>query len=405
MDGKTLLYRLRNLLDEHSSGTWLDNRTSYDFLWEAAKQFASRAACLTGSQQFITVADQENYVLNADFLRLFLMDRDNEYYIKFSSDNGDSFIKFRDFEDIRNSNYTRTVDIKQTSITTTATTLQDTGQDFSDWAVTPSSSSDEALYKVTVTNTIGGSFWAYLGAYSTTTNANDTVAVYSDKSLSSTGWNGGTPSGTASYYKIENVSSQRVPSYFTIRDRQSLYTQITGTATSTGAATGGECTLTDTSATFITSEFANPGDTVHNTTDGSDGMVLSITSDTAAKVALFGGTDKDWTSADAYVIQPQGRLEIVLDPPPSKSNDIVRVEYIARPDPVYSDYGVYRFRQSNAMEAVIKYAAWLYKYRDAEPNFGDKLYMFFDNAVRQEHSNLRPFVKRRGFTVNFKKRR
>uniref|UniRef100_A0A6M3XNP6 Uncharacterized protein n=1 Tax=viral metagenome TaxID=1070528 RepID=A0A6M3XNP6_9ZZZZ len=404
MDGKTLLYRLRNILDEASTGTWIDDKTSYDFLWEAAKQFASRAACLTGSQQFITVAEQENYVLNADYLRLYLMDRNNEYYLKFSNSNGDSFIKFRDYEDIRNANYVRTVDIKVTSITTTATTLQDTGQDFSDWETTPVSTADEALYKVTVTNTIGGEFWGYLGAASTTTNTDDTVAVYTDKSLSSTGWNGGTPSGTASYYKVENVSSQRVPSYFTIRDKQALYTQITGFATSAGAASGGECTLTDTAATFITSEYANPGDTVHNTGDGSDGMVLSISSDTAAKTALFGGTANDWTATtDTYVIQPQGRLEIVFDPPPSTSGDIVRIEYIARPNPVYSDYGVYRFRP-HAAEALVKYAGWLYKYRDSEPNFGDKLYMFFDNAVRQEHSNLRPFIKGRKLNVSFKKR-
>ena len=104
MDGKTLLYRLENTLDEASTSTWTDDRTSYDFLWEAAKQFASRTAALTGIQQFITVADQENYVLNADFLRLHLMDKDNEYYLKFSSSSGDSFIKFRDYEDIRNAN-------------------------------------------------------------------------------------------------------------------------------------------------------------------------------------------------------------------------------------------------------------------------------------------------------------
>lgn len=404
MDGKTLLYRLENTLDEASTSTWTDDRTSYDFLWEAAKQFASRTAALTGTQEFITVADQENYVLSADFLRLHLMDKDNEYYLKFSSSNGDSFIKFRDYEDVRYVNHIKTKDIKVTSITTSATVLTDTGQDFSDWETTPVSTADEAQYKVTVINTIGGESWAYLGAASTTTNTDDTIAVYTDKSLSATGWNGdGTPSGTASYYKIENVSSQRVPSYFTIRDKQALYSQITGTATSSGDASGGRSLLTDTSATFITSEYANPGDTVHNTTDGSSGMVLSIEGDTTAYTALFGGTDNEWDSSDAYVIQPQGRLEIVFDPPPSTSNDIVRVEYIARPDPVYSDYGVYRFRP-HAAEAIVKYAAWLYKYRDAEPNFGDKFFLYFDNAVRQEHSNLRPFVKRRKLNVSFKKR-
>lgn len=399
MDGKTLLYRLRNLLDEDAAGTWLDDRTSYDFLWEAAKQFASRAACLTGVQQFITVAEQENYVLNADFIKLFLMNKDNEYYLKFSTSTGDSFIKFRDYEDIRYANYTRTVDTKQTDITTTATTLQDTGQDFSDWETT----SGNSTHKVTVINTIGASFWAYLGTASTTTETDDTIAVFTDKARASTGWNGGTPSGTASYYKIENVSSQEIPSFFSIRDKQVLYDQITGTTTSAGDAAGGECTLTDTSALFITSEFANSGDTVHNTTDGSVGIVLAISSDTVAKTALFGGTGNDWDTDDKYVIQPQGRLEIVLDPPPSTSGDIVRIEYIARPDPVYSDYGVYRFRPHVA-EALVKYAAWLYKYRDEEPNFGDKFYVFFDSEIRREHSHLRPFIKRRKITVNLKKR-
>lgn len=403
MDGKTLLYRLENLLDEASTSTWVDDRTSYDFLWEAAKQWASRTACLTESQTFITVADQENYVLNADFLRLFLMNKSSEYYLKFTSINGDSFITFRDYEDVRYEEATRTVDIKVTNITTSATVLTDTGQDFSDWETTPTSSADEALYKVTVTNTIGGESWAYLGVASTTTNTDDTVAVYTDKSLSSTGWNGGTPSGTESFYKVETVSSQRVPSHFTIKDKKGLYDPIDGTATSDGDAAGGACTLTDTSAEFITSEYANPGDTVHNTTDGSVGIVLSVSADTAASVALFGGTGNDWDTDDAYVIQPQGRLEIVFDPPPSTSGDIVTVEYIARPDPVYSDYGVYRFRP-HAVEALVKYAMWLYQYRDAEPNFGDKLYVFFDNAVRQEHSNLRPFVKRRKLNVSFKKR-
>lgn len=402
MDGKNLLYRLRNIIDEDSGGGWLDDRTSYDFLWEAAKEWTARTQCLTAVQELKTVANQAEYVLNADFLKLFEMNRDNRYYIKYT-DLSDTFVYFRDKEDIDFENYDSTYDIQQGTLTTTATTLQDTGQDFGDWE---DADTEDAAYRVVFTNTVGDESWAYLGAASTTTNTDDTVAVYTDVTLDTTGWNGaGTPSGTASHYRILKVSSQSIPSFFTIRDQQTLYDQITGTATSTTADAAGQVILTDTSGLFITTDYVNPGDVIHNTTDGSDGMVLSITSGTALVCALFSESgDNDWTTDDVYVIQPQGRIELVLDPPPSTSGHIVRVPYISRPDPVYSDYGMYRFRQHN-MEAIVKFAAWLYKYRDSDPDFGNRWYKAFDSQVRRESKDLRPFIKRRLFRVNLKGRR
>jgi len=400
MDGKDLLRRLEQILNEESTGTWTDDKSSYDFLWEAAKEWVARTKSLTATQEFITVAGQPNYMLDVNFLKLFLTDNSNRYFLKYT-DGSDHLIRFMDYEDILHRNSIKTYDIQQATLTTAATTIQDTGQDFSDWET----SSGDSAYKLTITNTQGTESWAYLGEASTTTNDDDTVAVFTDLARDSTGWNGaGTPSGTASFYRVEKCSTQDVPDGFAIRDKQTKATQSTGTATSDGAAAGGECTLTDTSAEFFSSEYVEPGDVAHNTTDASDGIVLSITSDTALVCALFNGTDNEWDTDDAYVIQPQGRLEIFLDPPPATAGHIVRVDFISRPDPVYSDYGIYRFRQ-HAMEAIVKYAAWLYKYRDQEPNFGDVLYQWFDKAVRQEAFNLHPEKKRARWTVNLKARR
>jgi len=399
-DGKDLLRRLEQILNEESVGTWLDDKSSYDFLWEAAKEWTARTKCLTSMYEFKTVEGQPNYTLPAGFLKLFLMDKQNRYYVRYT-DGTDHFVKFKDYEDIIHENSVQTYDIQQSTLTTSATTIQDTGQDFGDWET----SSGDSVYQLRFTDTQGNESWAYLGEASTTTNADDTIAVFTDLARASTGWNGaGTPSGTASHYRVEKASSADVPTSFSIRDKQALYSQITGTATSDGDDSAGECTLTDSSGVFITTDYVNKGDIIHNTTDSSDGVVLSITSATALVCALFGGTGNDWDKDDAYVIQPQGRLEIYLDPPPSDSGDIVRVDFTERPDPVYSDYGVYRFRQ-HATEAIVKYAAFLYKYRDQEPNFGDALFQWWDRAVRQEAYNLHPEKKRSRWTVNLKARR
>jgi hypothetical protein len=141
-------------------------------------------------------------------------------------------------------------------------------------------------------------------------------------------------------------------------------------------------------------------------TNSRTGVVLSILSATALKVALYdsNGDPVACASNDSYVIQPQGRQEIYFEPPPSTSNHLVTVNYLSLPDPVYSDYGTYRFSQKG-MEAIIKYAAWLYKYRDAEPDFGDMLYVMFDREVRDYHQRFRPRIRKRGFNVNMKVRR
>ena len=303
MDGKNLLYRLRQLLDEDSTSSFMDDRTSYDFIYEAAIQLVIRANLLRSSQAITTVADTSSYTLNADFLKLYAKDRYNNLFIRYTDSSGNESVLFwRDYEDI--------------------------------------------LFE----------------------NQTDSVAV---------------------------------PSFFCVIDDPTKDSQATGTATSTATQTGYQSTLTDTSGDF---SDVSAGDIVHNTSDGSDGIVLSKTSSTVLVVALFNGTNNDWTSGDAYVIQPQGRMKIVLDQPTETAGETITVPYLKRPDPVYSHYGVYRFQNHHIMP-LLKYAAWLYKYKDREPQTGDALYQYWERQLGVHSEQARSAMNRKGFKVNRKVRR
>jgi hypothetical protein len=298
MDGKDLLRRLRQLLNEDTDSGWMDTQTSYDFLYEAAKELVDRTGCLRSTQSITTVADDDEYNLNPDFMRLYLRNSAGNYYIKLNDGSNNHFPTWKDYEDI----------------------------------------------------------------------------VYDD-----------------------NTTSVTIPSFFSIIDTAKS-TQVTGTATSTSAASAGQCTLTDTAADF---SDVNAGAIIHNTTDGSDGVVLSKTSSTVLVVALFGGTANDWTSSDAYVIQPQSRYQIYLTPPPSTAGYTITVYYIQQPAPVYSDYGIYRF-SDQYKEAMVKYAFWLYKYRDKEPDMADSMYKFWDVEMGRKAYNTNRAQRPGGFKVNLK---
>jgi len=309
VDGKELLARLEQLLGEDANATWMDDKTSYWFLWEGAQRYVQKTNCLTSYQDITTAADTENYALDAKYMKLYLKDSSNRYYVRYlEATSGDyTFLPWKDYEEIIRAN------------------------------------------------------------------------------------------------KVATTDTAEVPTHFSIRDQQSLYGQITGTATSAGAATGGACTLTDTSGLFTTTDYVSAGDIIHNTTDDSHGVVLSITSATALVCALFGGTNNEWTKDDAYVIQPQGRQELILYPTPDDASDTVRVWYIERPEPVFSDYGIYRIPQ-RGMEAIIDYAAGRYKYRDQDRTEAREFLINWDMKVKQDYANTRPMLKKRGFKVNLRKR-
>jgi len=295
MDGKEALDRLYALLNEDSGSSFIDRKTSFDFLNEAAVAAAMRSKMLRTTQTITSVANQQAYSLNADFLELYTRDYDNRLFINYNNGT-DNFIRWMDYDDI--------------------------------------------LYSQLTTGT---------------------------------------------------------PGYFSIISATSVPSRVTGTATATSTPTGGESTLAGSGFDNVSA-----GDTVHNTTDGSTGVVLSVTSSTSIVTALFGGTNNYWTSGDSYVIQPEGRSQLVLSPTPNTSGDTVTVYYVKRPDPVYSDYGSFPF-PAQYMPALIKYAAWLYKYRDRDPNFGDVFYREFERQFRSVANSTNKRFNRTKFKMSLKR--
>lgn len=179
-----------------------------------------------------------------------------------------------------------------------------------------------------------------------------------------------------------NTTSVDRPARFYLEDFELTTKTDTGTATSIGAATAGKCTLTDSAATFVTTDVS-AGDTIHNTTDGSTGYVLSVTSETALVCALFDGTDNDWTSSDAYTIVLQPRMRFALDPPPSDTGDTITLNgYIKAPRPVYSDYDNFGIK-AQFTSALVRYAAWLYKMQDRDPDLSHIWYRAWDKMMRK----------------------
>jgi len=200
-------------------------------------------------------------------------------------------------------------------------------------------------------------------------------------------------------YYANNLTSMAVPIpfNFSLRDNPALPTNITGTATSGGTVTNGECTLNGAGFTNVTA-----GSEVGNSTDGSYGIVVEYTSATALVTSMFGGTNDDWTTSDAYVVIPQPRKQIILDPPPLTAGYVLTVPYLQKPAPVYSPYRQYRL-DDQLTPALAKYAAWLYKYRDREPNYGDAWFKHFEMQVRKIGHQTRKAYDRYNMRVNFNK--
>jgi hypothetical protein len=203
-------------------------------------------------------------------------------------------------------------------------------------------------------------------------------------------------------YNLFDTTETNIPSYFAIKDCSAFNNRITGTASLTSASTTtNECTLTDTSSTTKFS-VVSVGDTVHNITDTSHGVIIEKTSDTALVTCLFEGNNNDWTANDTYYIIPQGRMSIIFDKTSATSGYTIYVPYIQKPTPVYSLFKTYRF--DNVFRfALVKYAAWLYKYRDREPNYGDGWYKYYDEFIRKQNANLKTFNGRNKYKVYMKK--
>jgi len=302
MDGKTLSRDMATLLLENpDTSGFLDSRGTYSFLWRASMEMARRLQYPRAESTVTTVADQQDqYLLNADFLSLYMRDAKDQFFVRY-----------------------------------------------------------------------------YNGTSYTNISMKDEQEIFED----------------------HNTTSQATPGGFAVTDYRVAISNVTGTATGNGEASAGSCTLADTAASF--SSTVNAGDTIHNPTDGSTGYVLSVTSGTALVTALFGGTNNDWSTNDAYVIVPQRRYQLLLDAPAKTAGHTITVPYIQRPAPVFSHYGSYPF-PIDLTNALVHYAAFLYKYRDSAPDFGDKWFGLYDREVRRSATQLRSSLGRRRLQVIMK---
>ena len=305
MDGQTLSREVRQLINETSASAYIDAKSTYDYIYEAVIATAERTNAITSSQVITTVANQSPYKLNANYMKLYLMDSQNRNYVKYNDGSNDTFLFQKTYDSIYHGNQT------------------------------------------------------------------DSVTV---------------------------------PSDFTITDAAAI-ANITGTAGATSAVANGEATLSDVLAPFTN---VSVGDFVHNTTQDAHGIVTSVTSTSALVTALFvdtTGASASWAISDAYIVVPQGRFQLVLDPPPSTSGHTVTVEYVARPAAVYSPYRSYRL-SPNFKGSIVKYACWAYKNRDREPNFGDIWFKAWDAQVRLMGRSINKAlgINRQGYKVSFIKR-
>lgn len=204
----------------------------------------------------------------------------------------------------------------------------------------------------------------------------------------------------AAIINSNNLDSVVIPYNFSIIDKQALVSRITGTATSIGTLSSEESTLNDTSAPFTN---VNAGDTVYNTTDSSQGIVIEKTSNSVLITSMFKGTLNYWSSSDAYIIIPQGRKQMVLDPAPNITGHIITFYYTCKPAPVYSSYRTYRF-DSQYADALVMYALYRYKYKDEKSNFGNIYLQNFENLVKLAGSQENKMLNRIKFNFNLKKR-
>ncbi len=128
MDGLTLLRALRQDMAESSTSTWPDVRTSYDYLYKAAIATANRSGVLTGSTDITTIASRAYYPLPPEYLRLYLMNDQNQYFIKYDDGDAEHFINFVEYDSVVLANLTTGVPVSQEfSIRTTSAPTAITG--------------------------------------------------------------------------------------------------------------------------------------------------------------------------------------------------------------------------------------------------------------------------------------
>ena len=100
MEGFALVRKLTEALEETASGSFMNSRTSYDYLYSAVQDFNFRTHYLTNTQVINITANNSEYPLNPDFVSLALLDRFNQPFVKWTYGGQDSFVYPRDYSSV-----------------------------------------------------------------------------------------------------------------------------------------------------------------------------------------------------------------------------------------------------------------------------------------------------------------
>lgn len=382
MIGIDYLSRLAQILnDAHPSGYWLDKKTSFDFLYEAAKDMQKELQSLHSSQNITMIPGQTNYTLHPSYMGISVTDDYGDKVIKFYDGIANtSWLSWKDYSDviyenqitaIRTPNSYGVIDralASQITSTVTSTTTHSGGEvnlvnsaaalTFAD--VCPG----DVVYNVTQ---------ALIGIVLSKTNATTLKTAMFDVSAVNSAYGGWTSGDT---YII-----QPQPRYDLVVDPP---------------PTGVELLTID--ATPAPAVWA-AGSTLTGASSGFTCKVISKTTDTTYVVENRSGTFTD----GEIISDGTNSRDCGAGFPTFTGQQIATVIFLQRPDPVYSDYGSYRFA-TGYEEALLKYACWLYKYRDLNPNFADALYKVYDMQIRKAKNVKNKQVGKKDFQVNFIKR-
>lgn len=189
-----------------------------------------------------------------------------------------------------------------------------------------------------------------------------------------------------SYEKIfrdHETTAREIPTSFDIIDRQQAPETISGTASADGGRTGGLSVLQDGTKKFLTEDIVYPRDMIHNETDDSNGIVISVTSEIQATTALFAGKKDRWSKNDQYTIVRASGKQIFLNAPSATTGHEMTIPYVCMPSPVYSDYGFWRF-PAWCCQAIVYEAAFQYENREGDYKAADRHHaLFIEETVRQ----------------------
>jgi len=191
-------------------------------------------------------------------------------------------------------------------------------------------------------------------------------------------------------YMRNLTDNAEIPTCVAVIDKATSPAKLTGTTCAAGVQANGEAILTDAAKLFLTTNLVYPRDIVHNTTDGSDGLVLSVTDATRLVAALFDGSANGFGSGDSYVITRATAKQLYLSAPSDTAGHTITVPYLCKPNPVYADHARWRF-DDVACRAIAHEAAFQYENRKNNTNVADRHHILFLSELtrsRQERAAL-----------------